>query len=166
MNETYVECLVKRKTPTYMKLLKVLAIMLAVCFLLVGFLFMHPVSLIIGVILGVAAYFITMNADLEYEYLYMDKELSIDKIMAKSRRKKIGKFDLERMEIIAPIKSHQLDSYKNRKCKVEDYSTGEEKQPDRRFAIYYDGGKKLIIEPDQGMLKAMKTVAPRKVFLD
>ena len=35
-------------------------------------------ALLIGVICGVAAYFITLNADLEYEYLYVDKELTVD----------------------------------------------------------------------------------------
>lgn len=164
MNETYVECMVKRKTPVYMLLLRTLTIMLAACFVLIGL--MIPLALIIGVIIGAAAYFVYMRSDLEYEYLYVDKELTIDRIMAKSRRKRIETFDLERMEIIAPVKSHQLDSYKNRTCKVVDYSSGEEKQPDRRYAFYYNGEKKLILEPSPEMIKAMKMVAPRKVFTD
>ena len=164
MNETYVEWLVKRKTPAYMTLLKILTIMLTVCFVLLGF-FLLP-AMIIAVLLGVAAYFIYLNSDVEYEYLYVDKELTVEKVMAKSRRKRVATYDLGKIEILAPIKSWHLDNYKNRTDKTVDYSSGEEKQPDRRFAFFYDGKQRVLIEPNEEMIKAMQTVAPRKVFKD
>ena len=98
MNETYVEWLVKRKTPAYMTLLKILTIMLTVCFVLLGF-FLLP-AMIIAVLLGVAAYFVYLNSDVEYEYLYVDKELTVDKVMAKSRRKRVATYDLGKIEIL------------------------------------------------------------------
>ena len=67
MNETYVEWLVKKKTPAYMTLLRILSIMLAALFILVGFVIIP--ALLIGIAIGVAAYFIYLNSDLEYEYL-------------------------------------------------------------------------------------------------
>ena len=164
MNETYVEWLVKRKTPAYMTLLKILTIMLTVCFVLLGF-FLLP-AMIIAVLLGVAAYFVYLNSDVEYEYLYVDKELTVDKVMAKSRRKRVATYELGKIEILAPIKSWHLDNYKNRTDKTVDYSSGEEKQPDRRFAFFYDGKQRVLIEPNEEMIKAMQTVAPRKVFKD
>ena len=164
MNETYVEWLVKRKTPAYMTLLKILTIMLTVCFVLLGF-FLLP-AMIIAVLLGVAAYFVYLNSDVEYEYLSVDKELTVDKVMAKSRRKRVATYDLGKIEILAPIKSWHLDNYKNRTDKTVDYSSGEEKQPDRRFAFFYDGKQRVLIEPNEEMIKAMQTVAPRKVFKD
>lgn len=164
MNETYVEWLVKRKTPAYMAFLKILFTVLAVFFVLIGLLLLP--ALLIGAICGVAAYFITLNADLEYEYLYVDKELTVDKVMAKSRRKRVAVFSLDKMEIVAPVKSWHLDNFKKRSDKAVDYSSGEEKQPDKRFVFYYDGQKKVIFEPNEEMIKAMQTVAPRKVFKD
>ncbi len=164
MNETYVEVLVKKKTSVFMSFLKILTIMLAGCFILLGTL-LWP-ALIIGVVMGVAAYFIYLNADLEYEYLYVDKELTVDKIMAKSKRKRIATFDMTKMEILAPINSHQLDSYKNRKDKVMDFSSGEIKQPDTRYAFFYDGRTQVIIEPNEELYKAIRMIAPRKVFND
>lgn len=164
MNDTYVEWLVKRKTPAYMTLLKFLTIILAVCFILLGMIYL--VAMIIGVVLGVAAYFVSMNADVEYEYLYVDKELTVDKVLSKSKRKRVAVFDIGKMEILAPIKSWHLDNYKNRQDKTVDYSSGEEKQPDGRYVFYYDGQKKVIIEPNEEMIKAITTVAPRKVFKD
>ena len=136
--------------------------MMTVCFFLAGLIFAP--ALLIALLMGVAAYFITMNANLEYEYLYVDKELSVDKVMNKSRRKRIATFDIGKVEIMAPIKSHQLDSYQNRNYKAVDYSSWEEKQPDGRYVFYYDGQQKVIFEPNEEMIKAILNVAPRKVF--
>lgn len=164
MNETYVEWLVKKKTPAYMTLLKILSIMLAACFIFVGFIFWP--ALILGIVIAVGAYIVYLNADLEYEYLYLDKELTIDKVMAKTKRKRVAVFELGKMEIVAPIKSWHLDNYKNRTDKVTDYSSGEEKKPDKRFIFFYEGGRKIIFEPNEEMVKAMQFAAPRKVFKD
>lgn len=165
MNETYVEVLVKRKTPAYMKFLKVLTIMLAVCFFVIGTMGIF-LALIIGVVIGIAAYFIYMNAEVEYEYLYMDRELVVDKIMARSKRKRIATFDMNKVEIMAPMNSYRLDNYKNRQGEAADYSTGEEKQPDTRYVFFYDGKQKVVFEPDQRMVKAIQNIAPHKVFKD
>ena len=164
MNETYVEYLIKKKTPAYMTLLKILFTMLTVCFVIIGFVLIP--ALLIGIAFGVASYFIYMNSDLEYEYLYIDKELVIDKVMAKSKRKRVAVFNLEQIEILAPIKSWHLDNFKNRKDKVFDYSSGEVKHPDSRYVFFYEGQKKVIFEPNEDMIKAMQMVAPRKVFRD
>ena len=164
MNETYVEWLVKKKTPAYMTLLKILSIMLAACFIFIGFIFWP--ALILGIVIAVGAYIVYLNADLEYEYLYLDKELTIDKVMAKTKRKRVAVFELSKMEIVAPIKSWHLDNYKNRTDKVTDYSSGEEKKPDKRFIFFYEGGRKIIFEPNEEMVKAMQFATPRKVFKD
>ena len=86
--------------------------------------------------------------------------------MAQTRRKKVATFEVERMEILAPIKSYRLDNYKNRTCKEIDYSVRREEQPDRRYVMYYEGNQKIILSPSEEMLKAIKNVAPRKVFTD
>ncbi|WMC91839.1 DUF6106 family protein [Kineothrix sp. MB12-C1] len=164
ISETYVECLVKKKAGTAMILLKTVSIMLAVVFLLAG-LVLWP-ALIIGALVGVAAYFIYLNSDLEYEYLYLDKEITVDKVMAKTRRKRVAKYDVQRLEIFAPMNSYHLGDYKNRTVKTYDYSSGEVKQPEQRYVMYYEGGQKIILEPSAEMVKALKNVAPRKIFTD
>ena len=119
-----------------------------------------------AVIAGVGAYFVNMFTDLEYEYLYLDKELVVDKIMAKTKRKRIATYHLDRIEILAPIKSYHLDNYKNRSAKVKDYSIGEELKPDKRFVMFYEGGEKILLSPSEELIKIMKNVAPRKIFSD
>ena len=164
MSDTYVECLVKAKTSLWGKFLKGLLIMLTVLLVLVAFII--PLAFIIAIVAGVGAYFVNLFTELEYEYLYLDKELVVDKVMAKSRRKRVATYTLERMEILAPVKSYRLDNYKNRNVKVKDYSIGEELQPDRRYAMYYEGGEKILLSPSEDLIKVMKNAAPRKVYSD
>ena len=164
MSDTYVECLVKQKQSGLGKFLKYLLIMLTVVFAIL--MLIIPLAFIIAVAAGVGTYFVNMFTDLEYEYLYLDKELVVDKVMAKSRRKRVGTYSVDRMEILAPVKSYHLDGFKNRNVKVKDYSIGEELQPDRRYAMYYEGGEKILLSPSEDMVKALRSVAPRKVFMD
>lgn len=162
MNETYVEWMVKRKPNLIMKFLKILTMLITVFLVVLGM--MNIYFLIAGALFAGLTYFIGLNTDIEYEYLYVDRQLSIDKVLNRSRRKKIVSYELERMEILAPIYSYHLDSYKNRTAEVKDYSSGVINQPDSRYIMFYDGTKKLIFEPNSDMVKAIKTVAPRKVF--
>lgn len=164
MSETYVECLVKKKSNPMMNFLKALTIMLAAAFIFLGFMFFP--ALIVGLLIGVIAYFVYMNADLEYEYLYLDKELTVDKVMAKTRRKRVAQYDLNRMEIFAPMNSYHLDNFKNRNAKTVDYSSGEARQPEARYVMYYDSGERVVLEPNQELIQVIKNIAPRKVFTD
>ena len=165
MSDAYVECLVKAKTSMAAKLLKWLLILAAVfCFLLMFYL--RIIGLILMLAAGAGAYVVNLFTDLEYEYLYLDKELVVDKVMAKSRRKRIASYSLDKVEILAPIRSYHLDNYKNRTAKVKDYSVGEELKPDLRYVMFYEGGEKIILSPSPELIKLMKNVAPRKIFSD
>ena len=164
MNETYVECLVQQKSSGLYRFLKGLLIVVAaicgVLMLVIPFVFLLTLAAAVGI------YFVNLQTEIEYEYLYLDKELVIDKVMAKSRRKRVATYSLSRIEILAPIKSYHLDNFKHRDVKVKDYSVGEELKPDRRYVMYYEGGEKVLLNPSDELVKAMKTLAPRKIFND
>lgn len=166
MSDTYVECLIKAKQSGLAKAGRVLLIVLTVFSAIGMILFFNWVFLLLAVVFGVAAYFLNMMTDLEYEYQYLDRELTVDKIMAKSRRKRVTTFSVDRIEIMAPVNSYHLDNYKNRQTKTKDYSIGEVQQPDLRYAMYYEGGLKILLSPSVELMKAMKNVAPRKIFTD
>ncbi|MCM1569571.1 MAG: DUF6106 family protein [Roseburia sp.] len=165
MSDTYVECLVKAKAPAVYKVLQVLCIALTVVFA-ISMLFISYIGLLLAVASGVGAYFAGLQASVEYEYLYLDRELSVDKVLAQTKRKRVATYSLNRMEVVAPFHSYHLDNYKNRQVKVRDFSIGQELKPDLRYAIYYEGGEKIIFSPSQEMVKALKNAAPRKVFTD
>lgn len=167
MSESYVECLVKQRTSLPRKFLKYLLIMLTAVFAVLSVLTgMNFVMFLIAVAMGAGAYFVNLYTDLEYEYLYLDRELTVDKVMAKTQRKRVAVYQMDRIEILAPIKSYHLDDYRNRTVKEKDYSIGYEDKPDLRYCMYYEGGEKLILSPSPEMIKAMKNTAPRKIFND
>ena len=163
MNDSYVECLVKRKAnPLNVVIKAVIYAATATCAI---FALMGIVVMFVPVIgLGLLIYFWMPNLDLEFEYLYLDKEISIDKVMNKQKRKRVSTLDLNKMEFIAPENSHELDSYKSRNPKMKDYSSNDPEIKKHILVYNGDAGVELIkIEPNGEMLKAIKTVFPRKV---
>lgn len=116
--------------------------------------------------LGVFDYFIFQWTDIEFEYLYLDKEISVDKIMAKTRRKKLLTIDVNKIEIMAPEKSHQLDSYRNRQTKVTDLSAGHDLPDQKLYWVFYEGNQRFLMNLTEDFAKTIKGVVPRKVFMD
>ena len=154
MSESYVELLVKKKKTPKDSILK--GLMIAGIVILV---------LIAAIALGVLAYFKMPGLDLEFEYLYVNGELDIDKIMSKVKRKRVGSFDISKAEMVAPVKSHELDYYRQSKdMKVVDCSSGEDHANVYGMVIKDEKGMKLgLFEPNQEILDDMRRIAPRKV---
>lgn len=165
MGDTYVEWMIKRTPSLPMKILSIVLGTMTVVGVLFAMIGLWP-AFIVAIAAGIGAYFTHMNANLEYEYLYVDRELTIDKILAKTKRKRVAKFELERMEILAPMKSWHMDEYHKRDLKTVDYSSGVEQQPEKRYLMVYNGEKKVILEPNETLVKAIQSIAPRKVFMD
>ena len=167
MGDLYSEYLVKKQPTTKDAVIRYGLIALTVLFAAAG-LFMIPLLLIVAVALAVACYFIIPKTDMEYEYLFVNGELDIDAVMAKSKRKKMKTLDIRDADLIAPLNSHRMDYYNgNTKLKTLDYSSGDPSH--RRFAVIIKSGNencRIIIEPDEHMIQAIKNSAPSKVFLD
>ena len=167
MGDLYSEYLVKKKPTALDAVIKYGLIILTVLAALAG-LFVSPVILVLAVIFGVVSYFVIPKTDIEYEYLFVNGELDIDMVMAKTKRKKVNTFDLREADLIAPVNSQRMAYYNNNsKLKILDYSSGDESH--RRFAVIIraDGDTcKVILEPDDTMAQAIKNSAPSKVFLD
>ena len=104
----------------------------------------------------------SLNAQIEYEYLYCERELSVDKIMNKSKRKNAGKFEVERMEILAPMGSYHLDEFKNKTYKELDFSSGTENKPEKRYVLYYDGKDKVVLEPNEEIIQQTQAYVDKK----
>ena len=163
MNDTYVEVMVKKKDSPFLGVGKVLLWGIAIACLGVGALGV-TILFVPAIIFGCIAYFALPGLDLEYEYLYIDKEISIDKVLAREKRKHCITLDLGKMEVMAPENSHELDSYKARNLKIRDFSSGLPETKNYMIAYNDNDGMILVkIEPNTEMLKAIKQVFPRKV---
>ena len=165
MSDTYKELIVKKDMGAKQIALRAVCIVPTVFFVLLG-LVGGLIPLLLAIAFGVLTYFVWMGTDVEYEYLYVDKELSIDKVMAKSRRKKVTTLEVARMEMLAPEKSYHLDEFRNRDTKKLDYSAGRDLPGMKLYVMYYDGGSRVQLNLTDDFANAVKSIAPRKVFLD
>lgn len=166
MSDSYIELLVRQRTGNIVKAIRVVVIALAVACLIFG-LFGAPTMFLAGMVLGVVGYLLYLNTELEFEYLFMSKELTVDRIKAKSRRKRVMEFDMQRVEIVAPENSHRLDSYKNRNMKVMNFSTGN--PGEIPYVMIYNGGQEMVkvkLEPNPDLTKCFEMTIPRKIFKD
>ena len=163
MNDTYVEVMVARKKNPLLVPLKIILYILTVAFVLMGL--GNGLYFIGAALFGALAYFYIPTLDLEYEYLFVEREISIDKIMSKQKRKNVYTVDLNKVEIMAPVTSHELDRYKSGGLKSYDFSSGNEDA--KVYSIVYETGMEgtvlVNIEPNGEMLRALKNVLPRKL---
>lgn len=176
MSEAYVECLIQSKPNIKAKLLRAFFILCCIACAVTMFLFpQYYMYLMLGIFaFGIGVYMSNSYVGVEYEYLYLDKEIVIDRIYNQSRRKRVATYKFSKIEVIAPIKSHHLDNYGrvsdgnygDSSNKVVDYSIGFEAKPDLRYVIVYEGRQKILFNPNEEMIKVMKNAAPRKVFSD
>lgn len=163
------EVVVNRRSNTLMRVLFIAAIFLAVCFVILAFMF-HILLLIPAAGCAAAAYYAWLESDVDYEYAYVDRELRIAKIMRKQKRKEIGVYDLTKMEIMAPVSSHQLDGYRGRNLNVLDFSTGKDQPQENRYAVILDDNTELILDLDgeygRQIITQIRTYYPRKTYMN
>jgi len=167
MDDFYVEQVVARKSGAKESIIKT-GISLLIGVLVVGGLFLRN-TILMGVGAGVAVVgfiFIIPALSVEFEYLYLTRELSVDKILSKEKRKKAGNWDLRNMEIMAPINSVRLREYENRQSVCYDFSSHE--NPEGCYVILINDEKfsKIIFEPNEELLKGIRGHFPRQVFID
>ena len=162
MSDLYSELLVTRKPSGSDSVLRIGAYVLTGLAVIAG-LIVHPLILILAVVLGVVDYFLIPRLSLEFEYLHVNDELDIDKIFSKSKRKKAASIDLNKMEVLAPLGSHQLDSYQN--AKTIDFSANDsENKPYAMIVADEKEQKKYLVQLDQRIFDNIKRRFPRKVF--
>lgn len=166
MNESYAEWLVKRKTPVYAPIATgLMAVVTVICiyFALTG----GVIGVILMFLSGGATYLIHRNLNLEFEYLFVNSTLSIDKIMGRSKRKKAWEGNIEQFEVIAPSDHYALKDYTNSNQPRKKLDFSSQAPGAKTYTIMYQsGGEKsqIIIEPNDKLLKCFRQTAPRKVI--
>ena len=82
MGDFYTEQLIKKQTT--MKDVFIKAFLVAIAIVSVFVVLMFPVAIIVPIIVIAAVVFLIRRLDVEYEYLYVNGDLDIDKIMHKA----------------------------------------------------------------------------------
>ncbi len=172
MGDVFKEQLVKKEITPKNNLIKAGIIVGAILIILISSMLivfsivriLFPVILL--VVLG-GAYFLLTMQNVEYEYVYTNGELDIDRIINKSRRKRVFSSDVRAIEIIAHIEDkNHANEFKSLE-KTLDFSSGKIKPNTYVGRLSYEGKMvKLIIEPNESLQQAMLSLlSPRKFYV-
>ena len=168
MTDNYVELLVKKKTSPMVKALRFSCILMGVFQLLIGAVFHAWFFMGTGALFIIFSWVVAHFGNVEYEYLYVDKQFSVDKIHNRRKRKKIAEYNLEtELEVVAPKDSHHLDYMKERVSQTRNYTSGSDAAQIYEMVVHVENELWLIkIEMTDELFEQLYMMAPRKVYKD
>lgn len=161
MNDYYVEVLIRRNVEHEKKKRKVIAFVVMIL-MLIGWLVTRFLVFFAGFALSfLGYYFLVRKFSIEFEYFYMDGELTISKIVNKSRRKKILELSEGEIKLIAPVNSAEIESFNN--LEKKDYTANE--ATDITYAVVYMDKvlKRVDIQMNDELYKEFKRNMPYKI---
>ena len=103
----------------------------------------------------------TKNMRMEFEFIFIDNEIRVDKIQSRGNRKSLTVVDVSHMTAFGrytPQKKRNYTPYKTFTCR-----TG--RTPEVWYAVYMEDGRlnMLIFEPDSTMLELIRATLPRQL---
>ena len=162
MNDTYIELLVKKPDSKTATLLHKIMIGVGAVLLLAG-LFTYLVFMLLGLVLLIGSNIPMLFTDIEYEYLLLGKEFTVDRIRKKENRKTVADYDLGTMVVMAPKGSEQLKRYEQ--LKVVDYSSDSEEGNPYEIVVDGKAGKiRVLVDTTQELVDTIRRMSPRNVY--
>ncbi|MCU6685755.1 DUF6106 family protein [Dorea acetigenes] len=160
MDGFYTEQLIRKRKSVKDLMIEVL--LLAVTIVSAAVVFIHFVGIILLIVMIIIDVFVFRALDIEYEYLYLDGDLEIDKIVHKERRKRLFSVNAADVKLLAPSGSDRLNAFKN--ADVRDYTSGNPNaEVYEMVVVFSEETKRIVFEPNETILKGMKTLVPQKV---
>lgn len=163
-NDVFKEQLVARKNNTQDLLKKIGIVLAAIALTLIGATFLPEFALFLAVGLGWVAFVLIRRFNLEFEYIFTNGELDIDKIFNKLKRKHALTVDVRSFVVMVSMNNPSAKSEIGNVSKVLDYSAGV--VTDTTYSAVYenDGDRiQLIFDPNEEIFKAIKMYIPRKI---
>lgn len=168
MGDTFIEQMVKRKNDAMIVGKKIAVVLIAVIlFSLVFMLILSPLATV-GLLLGAGiiygAWWFISSMNVEFEYIYTNGEMDVDKVMAKRKRKRLTTVRISSFDVFEPFDSDQYDSRKY--DKVIDAAAFPD-DPGAWYAVYQNReGKQccLVFSPNEALLKELQLQYKRHNF--
>ncbi len=170
MDNTRVEQLIKRNSNGTVLVSRIMCIIAALFLIYFGFWALETLGLFVAVgVIYAVVYFFKMT-DVEYEYLLLGTELSIDVIYGKSKRKHASTFNVQEAEMFAPITSGRMHNYlHNEKIMARNYTSGVAENNEKVYVLVINNKSqmyKIFIEPNEQLFEGIKSYIPRKTYTD
>lgn len=169
MDRSLTEQLVKKKITKKDMLIQSAIVFLTVLLILIfgvtGLIFvMIPVL----AALVIAAIFLFLRLNVEYEYTLLEHDLTVDCIRNRSNRRLVVWADVKTFEVFGTTAHPSLEQWKTRVQKIHD-ARAEADAEQAWFAVFPDqkgGGKNLLLfQPNEKMLTSLLRQIPQSVVL-
>ena len=168
------ELLVKKKRTVKDIILVFVSVFLGITLVgVIGFfgMFLPYMGAIIALIIAAIIYGIYIFAtsiNLEYEYIFTNGYVDIDKIINVRKRKRMASFDIREIEMFSTIKNPEFEKYLNSKEVKKLYACRDKKELDTHFVIFMMNSAKtmLLFNPNEKMINEFERINPQKVKLN
>ena len=165
MNEMYAEAGVKCEK-TSADLAKIAIIAVAFIASVVLSVAISPLFFVVAIGVGAFAIYKAGQFNYEYEYIFCDGQLDIDKIMGNVKRKQMLRVDFDQCEVIAIEGSQALDTWNNRKLKEYDYTSHTKNKKPYVIIAHKDTDLvRILFEPNDAMVQCMRDKSRRLVHV-
>ncbi len=167
----YIEHIVSRKSDAMTALKKAglglaAAVLTFAVFVVQSISFLTPAVFVLSI--WAANKFIRLQ-NIEYEYIVTNGELDVDKIMGRSKRKRLVTADARNFEVFAPMEPEYEKQYTSQSIKKTYDAAASKNSQNRYFAIFNDKTglrSLLVLEYDARIIDALKPYVPRRIQQD
>lgn len=160
ISDVYVEQLVEKRSCTADTLKKIGIVLGAVILSVLAFWFMYAIGLLLAAAIFYGGYYLLTGIDCEYEYIFTNGDLDIDKIKGKRSRNRLVTAQCENFTsfgrlVDAPEAASGVTTVLA--------AGGDEEQYYADFKHSSAGDVRLIFTPDERILEAVTAALPRQV---
>lgn len=115
----------------------------------------------------VSTFFLFEYYSAEYEYSIVEDVLSVDRIMAKSMRRKCGVYDIGRTTLVAGQGSQDALRMEHMKLRTQDYTSGMDMEGVVVLYTYDDNNNeqvRILLQPNEAILTAIKGIVDKSAY--
>jgi hypothetical protein len=171
MNDIFFEQLIKKKDTIKDKLIKALILLVALLLFALFLYFaifttielINSIAFLLAVGSLVGAWYLISGLNLEYEYIYTNGEMDIDKISAKRKRKRVMTIRISSFDL---FEEYNHESYKNQKYDRVIYACTHPLDSGNYCATFHDReGKRclLVFSPNEKLIAEIQKICKKKV---
>ncbi len=164
--DIYAEQLVAKNSGSDVTMKKagiIIAMVVLVVALIVFFSWLFPINVALGVFVCYGGFYIMSGFGVEYEYLVTNKDLDIDKIMGKRKRKRLVSVDISTIERFG--KFENVENVPDGTTLVLAGSNAGEGDYYADFKHSTLGNVRLIFTPNEKILNSINASLPRLIKL-
>ena len=164
MQDTYAECMVKHRSTVLDIICQFLLVILAAVLVSLVVIFVKGIGALLAVLIIYGAYYLITSRFLEYEYIFTNGDLDVDKIINRKKRERLITVKSDEIEKFA---LYNPNEHINGNYQTKIFAAENDKDPQNMCLVVHSKkkGKTLIVfSPNEKISEAIKKFAPKAVI--